>query len=101
MIDRQEHRPGRIIWNQCQAALQGAEHAAFGIGILGEKNIAASLDAGANLTGMLAYHHDYWIADDQEDADKPVKKSFVLKSEQRFRTTHAAGSASGKNDAGD
>ena len=53
MIDRQEHRGVGFRRNQRQTALQRTEHAALGIGIHGKQNIAAALDAGANLVRVL------------------------------------------------
>jgi hypothetical protein len=42
--------------------LERAEHAAIGIGIDGEQNIAAALDAGSNLIRVLPDHNDDGIA---------------------------------------
>ncbi len=54
MIDGQKHRGVGIGWNQSQSTLERAEHAAIGIGIDGEDDIAAALDAGSDLVRVLA-----------------------------------------------
>src|SRR5580658_3282641 len=50
---------------------------------------------------MHSHNDDDRIANGGQDANETVEKRFVLKSEQRFGSAHAAGSAAGKNDAGD
>jgi len=46
-------------------------------------------------------HDDDWMAHGGEETDETIEKRFVLKLEQRFGSAHAAGSATGKNDASD
>ena len=68
MIDGQEHRSVGIGWNQSQPTLERAEHAALGIGIDGENNIAAAFDARSNLVRMEPNDDDDWIANSGEEA---------------------------------
>src|SRR5581483_11583302 len=86
---------------QCQTALQRTQHAALGIGIHGEENLAAARDPGSDRVGMLSHHHNYRIACRGEQPDQPVQESLALELEQRFGGAHAAGCAAGKNDARD
>src|SRR5580698_1405795 len=100
MIYRQKHGRGGVRGNQRESALQRTQHAALGIGILGEEHLAATLDTFANHARVLSHHHDDGSANRGEDPDEPVEERFILKSEEGFRASHTARRAARENDSG-
>src|ERR1700689_2481292 len=96
MIDGQEHRGASVGWNQSQSTLERAKHATIRIGVDGEQDNAAALDAGSDLLSVEPDDNDDRIANGGEETDETVEKRLVLKSEQRLGSAHAARSATGK-----
>src|SRR5260370_16982899 len=101
MVHGREHHRCGAGGNRFQTALQRTEHAALGIRIHGERHLRGALDAGSKLVGVVARHENNGPAYVNEQTGQAIQKGFTLKWEQSLRSSHAAGSAACKDNAGD